>query len=301
MSVVVPPGAEPVSFALPAGTLHALDAAPVGDPVATAVLVPGYTGSKEDFLSLLEPLTDAGFRVVAYDQRGQHESTGPDDPAAYNITALAAELLALIEVLGVGPVHVVGHSFGGLVARAGAIRSPRSFRSLTLLDSGPSALGGERAERVAILRPVLLSGGTSAVWDHLVAASAGDEPAPADVGAFLYRRFHNNNATGLRVMGDELVSAADRTKDLRDSGVRVLVAYGDSDDAWAPATQHDMATRLGASEAVIAGAVHSPAVEQPAATAGVLLDFWRGAGPGWTPASPGLYGLQQAPPPAPSR
>ena len=64
-----------------------------------------------------------------------------------------------------GPAHVVGHSFGGLVARAAAIRDPAAFRSLTLLDSGPAALPGTRAESVRTLRPVLVEGGKEAVWE----------------------------------------------------------------------------------------------------------------------------------------
>jgi pimeloyl-ACP methyl ester carboxylesterase len=63
-------------FSLPTGTIAALDnrdTAPAGvGPVV--LLVPGYTGSKEDFLPLLRPLARAGFRAVAMDQRGQFES-----------------------------------------------------------------------------------------------------------------------------------------------------------------------------------------------------------------------------------
>ncbi|TGB13279.1 alpha/beta hydrolase, partial [Streptomyces palmae] len=51
------------------------DARPAAGPVrGTALLVPGFTGSKEDFIALLEPLATAGFRVVAVDGRGQYET-----------------------------------------------------------------------------------------------------------------------------------------------------------------------------------------------------------------------------------
>ena len=62
-----------------AGDLVALDTG--GDGVrGTVLMVAGYTGSKEDFAPLLAPLAEAGYRVVALDQRGQYESPGPDDP-----------------------------------------------------------------------------------------------------------------------------------------------------------------------------------------------------------------------------
>src|SRR5438093_11764320 len=83
---------------------------------APVLLVPGYTGSKEDFLPILGPLARAGHRTVAIDLRGQHESGGPDDPAAYTIAALAKDVADVLAGLG-APAHLVGHSFGGLVCR----------------------------------------------------------------------------------------------------------------------------------------------------------------------------------------
>src|SRR5215212_11952232 len=94
-----------------AGPLAALDTG--GEAVrGTALLVPGYTGSKEDFAPLLAPLADAGFRVVALDQRGQYESPGPDDPARYSVAELASDVLAVAAVLRQEcgePLHLVGH------------------------------------------------------------------------------------------------------------------------------------------------------------------------------------------------
>ena len=79
--------ATPRTFTGRAGPLMALD---TGGEAArgTALLVAGYTGSKEDFAPLLAPLAEAGYRVVALDQRGQYESPGPDDPGAYSVTEL---------------------------------------------------------------------------------------------------------------------------------------------------------------------------------------------------------------------
>ena len=58
------------------------------------------------------------------------------------------------------------------------------------------------------------------------------------------------------------------------TGLPVLVVHGEDDDAWSPAVQADMAERLGAAYAVVPDAVHSPAVEQPEATAKALLAFF---------------------------
>jgi pimeloyl-ACP methyl ester carboxylesterase len=50
--------------------------------------------------------------------------------------------------------------------------------------------------------------------------------------------------------------------------------YGEKDDAWSPATQSEMARRLGCEVSVIRDAWHSPAAENPDATVAALLSFW---------------------------
>src|SRR5215831_4427888 len=76
------------------GPLAALDAQPShGAPVhGLVVMVPGFSGSKEDFIPLLTPIASAGFRVVCFDQRGQYESPGPSRADAYSIEAFAEDL-----------------------------------------------------------------------------------------------------------------------------------------------------------------------------------------------------------------
>ncbi len=240
------------------------------------LLVPGYTGSKEDFRLLLDPLAAQGFRAVAIDQRGQHESPGPDDLSAYTVARLAQDLLAVVEELE-GPVHLVGHSFGGLVARAAVIERPSAVRSLTLLSSGPAALTGPRVDVLPLLRPLLEAGGLVAVADAMDAVSAGLPPElqrPAEEAAFLRARFLRNSPTGLLAMADALVDEPDRVAELAATGVRTQVVYGVDDDAWAPSVQAEMAQRLGARTVVIPDAAHSPAVENPAPLVAALVSFF---------------------------
>ena len=192
--------------------------------------------------------------------------------------ALAGTVLAVVGELG-GRAHLVGHSFGGLVCRAATIADPAAVASLTLLDSGPGAIGGNRRERMEALEPLLAAGGMAGVYDTLELLAAGDPQwltAPVEHREFLRRRFLAGTEAGLRGMGDALRAEPDRTDALRAAGVPLLVAYGEADDAWPPAVQAEMAERLGADHRVIAGAVHSPAVQQPAATVEALLSFWAG-------------------------
>jgi pimeloyl-ACP methyl ester carboxylesterase len=244
------------------------------------LLVAGYTGSKEDFAPLLAPLAQAGVRAVALDQRGQFESPGPDDPSAYGVAELAADLLAVTGRLrqeSAGPLHLVGHSFGGLVARAAVLADPAAFTSLTLLGSGPGRLTGHRADLLDHLGPLLETGGVAAVheaMEQLATADPRAQAVPAATRAFLTRRFLRNDPAGLRGMADAMLSEPDRVDELAATGVPVLVAHGEADDAWTPAAQAAMARRLGARHEVVPGSVHSPAVENPPRTLEVLLDFW---------------------------
>ncbi|MCV2488640.1 alpha/beta hydrolase [Geodermatophilus sp. YIM 151500] len=271
--------ARPRSLPGRAGPLAALDTSGPAEH-GTVLLVAGYTGSKEDFAPLLAPLAEAGYRTVAVDMRGQYESPGPDDPAAYSVAELGADIESVARSLLTetgGPVHLVGHSFGGIVGRATVLADPSVAASFTLLGSGPGALGGHRAELLDHLAPLLEAGGVRLVSDTLDQLAMTDPRAqavPEPTRAFLTQRFLRNNAAGLRGMADALLAEPDRTAELARTGVPLLVAHGVADDAWPPAVQADMARRLGARHEVIPGAIHSPAVENPRRTLEVLLDFW---------------------------
>ena len=271
----LPEGARRTSYEVPGGRLAAVEVVPA-DPRSTVLLVPGFTGSKEDFAPLLPLLAAAGRRAVAVDQRGQYESAGPDRADAYQVDALARDVLAVLAALD-GPVHLLGHSFGGLVARAAVLQRPEAVRSLVLLGSGPGALPSPRADVLRLLRPVVEQAGLVAVADASDALADADPkrgPQPAEVRAFLRERMVRGSAAALVAMADALLGEPDRVDALAATRVPVLVAHGEDDDAWPPAAQREMAERLGAAYEVVPDALHSPAAENPEGTAKVLLAFW---------------------------
>ena len=267
------------------GDLVALDTG--GDGVrGTVLMVAGYTGSKEDFAPLLAPLAEAGYRVVALDQRGQYESPGPDHPERYSVEELGSDVLAVAAVLreeAGEPLHLVGHSFGGLVCRAAVLADPGAFTSFTLLGSGPARLTGRRADLLDHLGPLLDAGGVELVHETLEQVAMTDPKAqavPEPTRRFYSRRFLRNSAAGLRGMADAMLNEPDRVPELAAAGVPLMVAHGEADDAWLPHVQADMAQRLGCRYEVINNSIHSPAVENPPRTLEVLLDFWASLGVG---------------------
>ncbi|MBB1255138.1 alpha/beta fold hydrolase [Streptomyces alkaliterrae] len=271
----LPPGARAHRLATDRGEFAVHDA---GEPArGTALLVPGFTGSKEDFITLLAPLARAGLRVVAVDGRGQHESTGPtDDEAAYAQSELAADVLALARALG-GPVHLLGHSMGGLVSRAAVLLDASPFRSLTVMSSGPGAVAPAQQQRLKMLLGALPVMDMAAVWDAMIELDppeAADVSTPPEVSAFLRERWMNTSPAQLSATAQQLIAEPDRVEELAAVDLPKHVLHGALDYAWPVEDIAEMADRLGARHTIVEDAAHSPAVENPTATARALLDFW---------------------------
>ncbi len=264
----------------------AADSATGVDERLPALLVPGYTGSKEDFLAVLDSLASAGRRVVAIDLRGQYQSGPAPASDGYRLDRLADDVVAVAAAIGgsAGRVHLLGHSFGGLVIRQAAITQADRFSSLTLLGSGPGTIGGERAaalrELLDYLRPAgadrtALAPMIADLWESRLRPQAVADGTSAEIVEFLRDRTLGNCPVGLVEMATQLLDCPDRTDHLAQlSGLPMLVSYGEHDDAWPPAVQDAMARRLDAERVCIPGAAHSPAVEAPETTAAMLTAFW---------------------------
>jgi pimeloyl-ACP methyl ester carboxylesterase len=280
-----PDGVRRVTVETARGPFAALEATPAAGVAdrQPALLIPGYTGSKEDFLPVLGPLAQAGRRVIAIDMRGQYESPAAADADGYRLPALAADVAMIADTLtgGQDRIHLLGHSFGGLVARELLLAQTAQIGSLTMMSSGPGALTGPRA---AVLRAVLaelepvppdgLAHEVKRLWDTQLEPAAIADGVPADVIDFLRTRMLSSCPTGLWSMGHGLLVCPDRTPALATLGAPLLVVYGENDDAWAPSIQDEMARQLSAQRVCIPGAAHSPAVEAPATVTSTLTTFW---------------------------
>ena len=100
----------------------------------TLVLCHGFTGSALDFSLVVDALA-AGRRVVTLDQRGHGHSTKTGHLEGYTIEQLAADLVALVEAVGEGPVDLLGHSMGGRVVMGLVLARPDLVHSLILMDT----------------------------------------------------------------------------------------------------------------------------------------------------------------------
>ena len=118
------------------GTFLSYEEQGAGQPV---VLVHGALSD----LRVWDPLRDelarraeiSGFRVIAYTQRYYGTREWSDDGTRFSVATHAEDLARLIATLAVEPVHIVGASYGGLVAATAAVRNPALVRSLILYEA----------------------------------------------------------------------------------------------------------------------------------------------------------------------
>ncbi|MFI8229316.1 alpha/beta fold hydrolase [Streptomyces sp. NPDC085900] len=277
-----PPGARAYALRTGRGEFAVVDApAAAGVPEkGTALLLPGFTGSKEDFNPLHAPLAARGYRTVAVDGRGQYESGGPEhDESAYAQSELAQDVLAQAAALGT-PLHLVGHSLGGQIARAAVLLDHSPFRSLTLMASGPAHISASQQQRVKLLRDALAVMSMAEVWEAIQAMETPEETDTGELDAGLddqedlRRRWLGNKPAQLLATGRQLCVEPDRVAELAAVPLTFHVLSGEYDDTWPVPLLDDMARRLRAHRTVIAGAEHSPNTDRPLETARAFADFW---------------------------
>ncbi|WP_405716442.1 MULTISPECIES: alpha/beta fold hydrolase [unclassified Streptomyces] len=269
-----PPCAHAHQLHTSRGDFAVLDASPPGTARGTALLLPGYMGSKEDFMALLEPLSSAGYRIVAVDGRGQYESDGTDRQEDYAQGELARDVLAQATALGGGgAVHLLGHSLGGQIARAAMLLDASPFRSLTLMSSGPAEVVEAQQLKVKVLSDALATMSMARVWEAIRALDPPEETATEN-GEALRRRWLRHRPAQLIATGRQLATEPDRVAELAAVPLPVHVLSGERDDTWPVPLLDGMAQRLGAHRTRIAGAEHSPNTDRPERTAAALAAFW---------------------------
>ncbi|MER7892354.1 alpha/beta hydrolase [Micromonospora sp. NPDC094482] len=102
-----------------------------GPPV---LLLHGFPQHGGEFDDLTPALHAAGLRTYAPDQRGYSPGARPEAVEAYQLAELVADVVALLDALGVEAAHLVGHDWGAVVAWAVAAAHPGRIRTLTAVS-----------------------------------------------------------------------------------------------------------------------------------------------------------------------
>lgn len=186
-----------------------------GEPV---ILVHGFASNKH--INWVQPgwmaaLEAAGFRVVAFDNRGHGASTKSYVPEAYHPAAMASDVLALANHLGIARFHLFGYSMGARIAAYLALRHPERVTCLVLGGMGINLVTGleDSEEIIAAL--------TAETLDEVQGATGRQ-----------FRIFADHSRADRAALAACMISSREPMPeaDIRRIGVPALVAVGETDD-----------------------------------------------------------------------
>jgi pimeloyl-ACP methyl ester carboxylesterase len=106
------------------------------------ILLHGFPVTSAMWNALMTPLTDAGFRVVAFDQRGYSPGARPEELSEYQVSKLTADVVAVADATGLEKFHLIGHDWGAGVGWSTVMQHPGRIVSWTALSiAHPAAFG----------------------------------------------------------------------------------------------------------------------------------------------------------------
>ena len=102
------------------------------------LLLHGGPGAPHDYLENLQALATETRRVIFYDQLGCGRSDQPDEPERWRIPRFVEEVGIVRRALGLERVHILGQSWGGMLAIEYALTQPKGLVSLILSNTTSS-------------------------------------------------------------------------------------------------------------------------------------------------------------------
>lgn len=113
--------------------LHAIQAGPEGGKLL--ILLHGFPEFWRGWIKQIDPLSSAGYYVLAPDQRGYNLSDKPAQLEAYVLDELGKDITGLIKAAGRQKAVLVGHDWGGIVGWWLGIHSPEMLEKLVILNA----------------------------------------------------------------------------------------------------------------------------------------------------------------------
>ena len=177
--------------------MHVREAGETGRPAV--LLLHGFPELSYSWRKVMPPLAEAGFHVIAPDQRGYGETTGWDDCydgdlAQYRMLNLVGDVSSLLRKLGVDRAHVVGHDFGSPVAAYLSLTRPELVRSCVLMSApfGGVPIGGRAGN---VHEELAKLGRKHYQWFYSTREADADmRQAPQGLHAFLRAYYHYKSA-----------------------------------------------------------------------------------------------------------
>jgi 3-oxoadipate enol-lactonase len=252
------------------GCVHHYDLA--GRDDRPALMFANSLGSDLRIWDELAERLSGQFKIIRYDHRGHGLSDAPPPP--YSTDDLAGDVAALLDHLETRQAVLCGVSVGGLIAQAAAVKYPERVRALVLSDTG-ARIGSVESwqQRIEIIQTDGVASIEKMTMERWFSFGFR-ERRPADVRGYanMLRQTSTDGYVG--------TCSALRDGDLRDAVKNIrcptLVLCGAEDIATPPELSRDLTGLIpGAKFSLIEEAAHLPCVEQPAAMAERMLEFFR--------------------------
>jgi len=237
------------------------------------IAVPGMGDLRSSYRFLAPKLAAAGYRVISLDLRGHGDSSARWND--YSVSAVGADILALISALEAGSAHIIGNSFAAGAGVIAAAQEPKAVRSLVPVD--PFVRDMMPPWVMTAIFGTMLSGPWRAALWRMLFKRAFPARLPDDYAAEEARRTSNLAEPGRfdafrRMLISSKSESERRTPDVT-APVLVIMGTRDSDFPDPPKEARHVADLLRGSVAMIEGAGHYPQAEMPDAVAERLIPF----------------------------
>lgn len=186
-----------------------------GRPEAAAdgrlvIFLHGFPASAEGFRDAMQIIADAGYFVIAPNQRGYSAGARPNGVGSYGILELVDDVVGIASALGADRFHLAGHDWGGAVAWVTAGLHPDRVASLTVLstphpdalDDGIADLGSDQHRMSGYMTDLRAPGSEHRLLHHGFAAFVSrfaTGPPPDDYVAAYARILGNPSALGAAI------------------------------------------------------------------------------------------------------
>jgi pimeloyl-ACP methyl ester carboxylesterase len=227
-------------------------------------------------------------RCVTYSQRGYPPSDVPSDPARYGQDVSRADVIAVMDALGIRQAHIVGHSMGAYTALHVGIRHPQRCISVTAAGCGWGSLPDPAAREA--MRAVAAENAKMFTEKTMVEAAAiyadgairhaqkyKDPRGYAEFARMLSEHSALGHALTMSMLQSKRPTLWDMEADLKKLAVPLLIIVGDEDDSCLDGSIFLKRTAPSAALVVIPRSGHTITSEEPAAVNAALAELFSAA------------------------
>ncbi|UUZ60300.1 alpha/beta fold hydrolase [Nocardioides sp. B-3] len=247
-----------------------VDVIGAGDPV---VLLHGIGGHAGSCGPLAGQLAAHGFRTLSWDAPGY----GASDDRDFGALDHATEVVAILEELATGRVHLFGTSWGGVIATQIAAARPDLVRTLVLADSTRGSGTSPEKARAMRARVEELSALGAGAFAAARSARLVSPTCPPEVTQSVTEGMGRVRSLGYTAAADHM-ARTDLTALLPTPVTPTPVLVGADDVVTGVAESRFLAQHIrGARLIVVPEAGHAALQEKPDVMAGHILTFWKGS------------------------